>query len=169
MNYPILSYFQINSSQGAQTMEDADLRILRRLQTDGRLSNQDLAQSTGLSASACWRRVKALEDARVIAGYVALVEPGPVGLEFAAIVHVSLVRHERAHVDQFIQAIVGRREVLECFATTGEADYHLRVVCTDKDSYNHFLDEFLFRLPGIAHIRTNLVLKQIKMTTQLPI
>jgi len=150
-------------------MEEPDLRILRRLQLDGRLANHELAQVAGLSASACWRRVRALEQSGAISRYAALVDPEHVGLEFSAIVHISLVRHERSHVDKFIRAITGRREVLECFATTGEADYHLRVVCADKDAYNQFLDDFLFKLPGIDHVRTNLVLKQIKMTTQLPI
>ncbi len=58
--------------------------------------------------------------------------------------------------------------MLECFSTTGEADYHLRVVCRDKDDYNIFLEQFLFRLPGIAHVRTNLVLKEIKLHGKVP-
>jgi Lrp/AsnC family leucine-responsive transcriptional regulator len=89
------------------------------------------------------------------------------GLRFQAIVHVSLMRHEAMHLETFIARVAARPEVLECFATTGEADYHLRVICRDKDAYNDFLDSFLFRLPGLAHVRTNLVLKEIKATTRL--
>jgi Lrp/AsnC family transcriptional regulator, leucine-responsive regulatory protein len=148
---------------------EPDLRLLRALQRDGRMSNQELAEACGMSASACWRRVKALEEAGVIAGYTALVAPDRAGYAFAAIVHITLQRHERAHVDQFIEAVSRRAEVLECFATTGEADYHLRVVSPDKEAYNRFLDDFLFRLPGIAHVRTNVVLKDIKVTTRLPL
>lgn len=148
---------------------EADKRVLRLLQEDARISNQELAERAGLSASACWRRVKALEDAGVIAAYPALLDAEKAGLTFSAVVHVTLVRHESAPVSGFITRIVERPEVLECFATTGEADYHLRVVCRDKEAYNAFLEEFLFRLPGIAHVRTNLVLKVIKHQSQLPI
>ena len=150
-------------------LTEQDRRLLRMLQQDARIPNQDLARETGMSASACWRRVKALEEAGLISGYVALIAPDMAGFEFSAIVHITLRRHERAHVDQFIEAVSRRPEVLECFATTGEADYHLRVMSPDKDAYNHFLDDFLFRLPGIAQVRTNVVLKEIKVTTRLPL
>jgi Lrp/AsnC family leucine-responsive transcriptional regulator len=150
-------------------LNEADRRLLRRLQQDARISNQELAEAAGMSASACWRRVRAMEEAGLIAGYVALLAAGEAGFEFSAIVHVTLTRHERSHVDHFIEAIAGRADVLECFATTGEADYHMRVVCRDKDAYNRFLEDFLFRLPGIAHVRTNVVLKDIKATTRLPL
>ena len=150
-------------------LTDADRRVLRLLQKDARISNQELAERAGMSASACWRRVKALEDAGVIAAYPALLDAEQAGLQFAAIVHVRLVRHETTHVSNFIARVSERPEVLECFATTGEAAYHLRVVCRDKDAYNSFLDEFLFRLPGIDHVRTNLVLKVVKLRSELPV
>lgn len=150
-------------------LNEADQRLLRLLQTDSRLSNQELAERAGMSASACWRRVRALEDAGIIAGYPAVLDAEKAGFSFSAIVHVTLARHETSHVATFISRIVERPEVLECLATTGEADYHLRVVCRDKDAYNVFLDEFLFRLPGIAHVRTNFVLKEVKIATRLPL
>jgi Lrp/AsnC family leucine-responsive transcriptional regulator len=81
---------------------------------------------------------------------------------------VALVRHEADQVSNFIARVAQQPEVVECFATTGEADYHLRVVCRDKDDYNVFLEPFLFRLPGIAHVRTNLVLKDIKLHRTIP-
>jgi Lrp/AsnC family transcriptional regulator, leucine-responsive regulatory protein len=150
-------------------LTEQDIRLLRRMQADARLSNQQLADAAGMSASACWRRVKALEEAGLVAGYHAVLVPERCGFTFSAIVHVSLARHERGDVDAFIDAIARRGEVLECFATTGEADYHLRVIARDKEAYNRFLDEFLFRLPGIRQVRTNLVLKDIKLTTALPL
>ena len=150
-------------------LAELDWKLLDLLQEDARLSNQEMADRVGLSASSCWRRVKALEEAGLITGYAAILAPEAAGFTFSAIVHVSLARHERAPVDAFIEAVSRRPEVLECFATTGEADYHLRVVSPDKDSYNRFLDEFLFRLPGIAHVRTNVVLKDVKLTTALPL
>jgi Lrp/AsnC family transcriptional regulator, leucine-responsive regulatory protein len=150
-------------------LSETDRRLLRILQADARISNQELAERVGLSASACWRRVKTLEEAGVIAAYPALLDTEKAGLSFSAIVHVTLTRHETSHVATFIARVSERPEVLECFATTGEADYHLRVVCRDKDAYNHFLEDFMFRLPGIAHVRTNLVLKEIKLHSPVPV
>ncbi|MBN9037970.1 MAG: Lrp/AsnC family transcriptional regulator [Rhizobiales bacterium] len=151
------------------TLEEPDRRILRALQADGRISNQELAERVGMSASACWRRVRALEEAGIIRGYAALVDPARAGLGFHAVVHVMLTRHDHRHVDTFIAEVGRRAEVLDCFATTGEADYHLRVLCRDLDAYNQFLEGFLFRLPGIANVRTNLVLKGIKHGGAVPV
>ncbi|WP_158816659.1 Lrp/AsnC family transcriptional regulator [Methylocapsa sp. S129] len=150
-------------------LTESDRKLLRTLQADGRISNQELADRAGMSASACWRRVKQFEEAGVIKAHPAIISAEAVGLTFSAVVHVTLTRHEAAHVTTFIGRVSERPEVLECFSTTGEADYHLRVVCRDKDAYNAFLDEFLFRLPGLAHVRTNLILKEIKATSRLPL
>ena len=152
-----------------QPQDEAGRRILRVLQKDSRISNHDLAAKAGLSPSACWRRVRALEEAGVLRRYVALVEPERAGLSFSAIVHVTLTRHDSGHVETFISRVRDRPEVLECLATTGEADYHLHVLCEDKEAYNNFLEGFLFKLPGIAHIRTNLVLKVVKLETAVPV
>lgn len=150
-------------------LDEQDLRLLRLMQADGRISNQELAEKAGMSASACWRRVRALEETGVIRGYAALVDPGRAGLGFHAMVHVMLTRHDHRHVETFIAEVERRPEVLDCFATTGEADYHLRVLCRDLEAYNQFLEGFLFRLPGIANVRTNLVLKGIKQASAIPL
>jgi DNA-binding Lrp family transcriptional regulator len=150
-------------------LEDQDRRLLRLLQADGRISNQDLAEAAAMSTSACWRRVRMLEEAGVVRGYAAIVDPAACGLNFHAIVHVQLARHEERFVEQFAEAIARRAEVLDCFATTGEADYHLRVLCADLDAYNLFLEGFLFRLPGVQSARTNLVLREVKHAVALPV
>jgi Lrp/AsnC family leucine-responsive transcriptional regulator len=90
------------------------------------------------------------------------------GFSTSAILHVSLDRHDEKFVTQFVSSIKRRPEVLECFATTGDADYHLRVVVSDMAAYNRFLDEFMFRIPGIRHVRTNVILKEIKYDVALP-
>ncbi len=151
------------------TLKDTDRRILRRLQRDGRMSNQDLADATAMSTSACWRRVRALEETGAIRGYVALADPAACGLTFHAIVHVQLARHDEGLVERFVREIREREEVLDCFATTGEADYHLRVLCADLAAYNAFLETFLFRLPGVESARTNLVLREVKQEIALPV
>ncbi len=152
-----------------ERLTEQDRLLLRALQQDARITNQELAEKAGMSASACWRRVRALEEEGVIRRYAALLDAGKAGLGFHAIAHVTLTRHDHRHVDTFIAEVARRAEVLDCFAVTGEADYLLRVVCADLDAYNRFLEAFLFRLPGIANVRTSLVLKGIKQETAAPV
>lgn len=149
-------------------MEEQDERILAELQKNGRATNQQLAETVDMSTSACWRRVRALEESGVITGYSALVAREPAGFATSAILHVSLERHDARFVDEFVSRVMKRREILECYATTGDADYHLRVVVRDIGAYNRFLDEFMFRIPGIRYVRTNVVLKEIKTGVALP-
>lgn len=149
-------------------LEKQDEDILARLQREGRTTNQQLAEDAGMSTSACWRRVRALEESGVIVGYAALVDREKAGFATSAILHVSLERHDAKFVDEFVSRVTERPEVMECFATTGDADYHLRVVVRDMHAYNQFLDEFMFRLPGIRYVRTNVILKEIKTSVALP-
>lgn len=149
-------------------LDPADQRLLQALQEDGRVSNQDLAARAGLSTSACWRRVRSLEEAGLVTGYAALVDREKAGFSTSAILHVSLERHDAAIVENFVRRVASRPEILECFATTGDADYHLRVVVRDMRAYNDFLDNFLFRLTGIKQVRSNIVLKEIKSGVALP-
>lgn len=150
-------------------LDAKDRLLLQLMQQDCRLANAELADRAGLSPSACWRRVRAMQDAGVIRSQVAVLDARAAGFGFCALVLVSLSRHDRQHVDDFIAAIQTRPEVLECYATTGDADFHLRVVARDADAYNGFLDDFLIGLAGISRVRTNLVLKEIKQTTALPV
>ena len=145
-----------------------DCRILAELQRDSRLTNQELADKVGMSSSATWRRVKSLEEAGIIDRYAAIVNPRKAGFGLASMVHISLARHEQTNVEHFIHEVLQHPEVLECFATSGEADFHLRVVVEDIDAYNAFLDDFIFRLPGVSQVRSNIVLKEIKADTALP-
>ena len=150
-------------------LDSRDRRILAELQRDGRLTTQELADRVGMSGSAVWRRVKALEEAGVIDRYAVIVDAKKAGFGLACMVHLSLARHEQAHVENFVREVQRHPEVLECFATSGEADFHLRVVVEDIDDYNRFLDEFIFRLPGVSQVRSNIVLKEIKADTALPL
>lgn len=150
-------------------LQQVDRAILRLLQQDCRLSNAQLAERVGLSPSACWRRVRMLEERGVIAGYVAAVDPDRAGLDFHAIVHVRLARHDREAVQRVMTELTARPEVVECYATTGQYDYHLRVLCADMTAYRHFLDDFLFRLPAIESAQTNVVLESIKRRSVVPV
>ncbi|KGF71220.1 AsnC family transcriptional regulator [Hoeflea sp. BAL378] len=150
-------------------LQPADRPLLEALQQDGRISNQDLAERAAMSASACWRRVRALEEGGVITRYTAIIDPEKVGLSFHAMVHVGLSRHQAHHVENFIRSVTARPEVLDCFATTGDADYHLRVRCRDLAAYNAFLEDFLFALEGVSTVRTNLILRQLKHETRVEV
>ena len=149
-------------------LDRQDRRILAELQRDSRQTTQELAERVGMSPSAAWRRVKSLEESGVIQRYAAIVDAKKSGFAFAAMVLVSLARHEQKNVEHFVREVRKHPEVLECFATSGEADFHLRVVVEDIDAYNVFLDDFIFRLPGVSQVRSNIVLKEIKADTALP-
>jgi DNA-binding Lrp family transcriptional regulator len=148
-------------------MDETDRKLIDLLQTDSRLPHAQMAERLNISPSACWRRVKALEDTGVITRYAAVVAPKAMGLGFEAIVHVHLARHDTRALDQFIAAVERRDEVVECFATTGQSDYHLRVLCRDIEAYNSFLEGFLFRQPAVNSAQTNVVLRRIKANAPL--
>ncbi|WP_118138438.1 Lrp/AsnC family transcriptional regulator [Oceanicella sp. SM1341] len=143
-------------------LAQADRLILKALSEDSRISNADLAERAGLSASSCWRRVRALEEAGLIRGYTVRLDDTKCGLTFRAMVHVHLTRHDPEQLTAFIRAIRDREEIRACYATTGQADYHLHVVCADLDAYNAFLERFLFRIPAVASAQTNVILRAIK-------
>ena len=150
-------------------MDRTDIRILDTLQGNGRISNQSLAETVGVSTAACWRRVRALEESGVIEGYAALLSRPKVGLNLCAFVHVTLARHVKESTTPFEEAIMERPEVMECFATTGDADFILRVVTASIDSLDKFLAEFLFALPQISQVRSNIALRELKLNTALPL
>ncbi len=149
-------------------LSSKDRAILTELQQDSRVTMQQLADRIGMSSSACWRRVRALEEAGIIDRYAVIVSPRKAGFNLSSMTLVSLVRHEQKHVENFVREVRRHPEVLECFATSGEADYHLRVVAEDIDAYNRFLEDFILKLPGVSQVRSNIVLKEIKADTALP-
>ncbi|MEM7503074.1 MAG: Lrp/AsnC family transcriptional regulator [Pseudomonadota bacterium] len=149
-------------------LTERDRAILGELQRDSRITTQQLAERVGMSSSACWRRVRALEDAEIIDRYSIVVNPRKAGFALSWMTLVSLVRHEQQHVENFVREVRRHPEVLECFATSGEADYYLRVVAEDVDAYNRFLDDFILKLPGVSQVRSNIVLKEIKADAPLP-
>ncbi len=148
-------------------LDDRDRRLLALLQQDCRQSIAEMAEKVGMSASACWRRVKTFEEARLIQRYGAILHSDKLGLTFKAIVHVQLTRHDPVAMKDFIDGISERKEVDACYATTGQADYHLIVLCENIDAYNRFLEDFLFRLPAVRGAQTNVVLKQIKSAAMI--
>lgn len=148
-------------------MDTFDRKILQRLQQDGRISNQQLADAVGLSTAACWRRVKALEQQGVIRRYTALLDPDQLGQSLCVFAMVSLERHSVDHSRMFEQAMQGCPQVLQCFAVTGSADFLLQVRVADISAYDQFLNEQIFPLPGINQIHSNFALREIKADTRI--
>ena len=152
-------------------LDAVDRRILQVLQTQGRCTYDELAQAVGLSASAALRRVRRLEDAGVIAGYVALVDPVRVGLGLTAYINVRLEKHTESHkrnpMDLFAASVQTWPEVVECSALTGEMDFLLRVVVRDMDHYSRFIMESLLKHSSVQDCKTSFVLQRVKGTTAL--
>ncbi len=143
--------------------------ILIALQADGRLTNQDLARQVGLSPSACWRRVKGLEDSGVIQRYTAILDPKKAGIGETVFTHVSLARHSKTSSTKFADLMQEQPEVMECFFTTGAADIILRVATPSVAAYDHFLENVIFNAPGVSQIHSDFALRQIKFETALPL
>ena len=135
--------------------------------------DRTLAAQVGLSSSATLRRVKRLEEAGVIAGYVALVAPERVGLGLTAYINVRLEKHTDSHkrspMDAFVAAVQAWPEVVECAALTGEMDYLLRVLVRDMAHYSRFIMESLLKHPSVQDCKTSFVLQRLKGTTALPL
>lgn len=148
-------------------LDKHDMSILQELQADARLANAQLAERTNLSSSSCWRRVKAMEESGTICHYAAIVEPKKMGLNFEAIVHLHLDRHDAKGVARLTKLLEECSEIVECFATTGDFDYHMRVLCADIESYNEFLESTLFHHSSIRSMKTNVVLKRIKSSAPI--
>jgi len=155
------------------TLDTVDRRILRALQIDGRITYDVLAAQISLSPSATLRRVKRLEEAGVIAGYVALVPAERVGLGLTAYINVRLEKHSEVHkrnpMDLFRAAVQTWPEVVECAALTGEMDYLLRVVVQDMAHYARFIMDTLLKHPSVEDCKTSFVLDRVKNTTALPL
>jgi Lrp/AsnC family transcriptional regulator, leucine-responsive regulatory protein len=151
------------------TFDPVNLKILRCLQEDGRLSLADLAAKVGLSPSPCLRRVRMLEKAAVITRYVAVLDQRAVGLPVSVFVSVKLEKQREELLDRFAKTIARWPEVLECYLMTGPRDYWLRVVVPDLTAYEQFLKQKLTRLEGIASIESSFALEQVKYTNVLPL
>lgn len=146
-----------------------DVLLLSELQRDSRQTVQQLAAAVGLSSTPCWKRVKEMEAAGIIRGYTALVDREKVGLTLSVLAEVNLTRHNEDDVRRFEEAVAAAPQIVSCYATTGQADYVLRVLVPDIKSYEAFLHDTAFKLPGVTHVRSSVVLKEVKAETRLPL
>jgi Lrp/AsnC family leucine-responsive transcriptional regulator len=151
-------------------LDRIDRRILDVLQRDGRISNLDLAERVGLSATPCARRVKRLEDSGLILGTVTLLDQSRLGLKLTAYIGISMDRHTPDRFDAFEAQVRDFPEVMECSVVTGQsADYLLKAVIPDMQHYERFLLGKLTRIPGVTGVHSSFELRRVVQNTVLPL
>ncbi|QFY44058.1 Lrp/AsnC family transcriptional regulator [Candidatus Methylospira mobilis] len=139
-----------------------DRQILQILQTDARISNQELADRIGLSPSPCLRRVRVLEESGLITDYRALLDAKALGLTLMALIHISMDRHTPERFNDFETAVAKIPEVLECLLITGQAaDYQLKVVVKDLDAYQELLLKRITGIKGVSGVHSSFVLRRV--------
>ncbi|WP_374375176.1 Lrp/AsnC family transcriptional regulator [Dongia sp.] len=150
-------------------LDAMDVKMLRVLQRDGRISTTDLAAEIGLSPTPCARRLKRLEDEGYIRGYHARLDPKKVGCGLQAFVQVRLGDHTETVVAEFQAALLRRPEVVACYAVTGSSDFLIHVMTADLDSLSDFTTRALLRLPGIRDTQSSIVLSVVKAESAVPL
>ncbi len=150
-------------------MDRIDRKILAELHMDGRLSLTELAERVGLSLSPCHRRVRALEEAGVILGYRAVLAPGELGLNFSAIVFVTLREVTRQAIADFEAALPDIAQIVNAQRLFGDPDYLLHVIAKDLPAFQQLYDEQLTSLPSVQRLVSTLVMKQVIHDRALPL
>jgi len=152
-----------------EELDRQDVVLLNELQRDSHQTVQQLAERVGLSSTPCWKRIKDMEARGLIRGYTALIDREKVGLALCVIAELNLTRHNQDVVSQFEQEVSDCPHIVSCYATTGQADYVIKVLMPDIKAYERFLHETVFKLPGVTHVRSSVVLKEVKAEVRLPI
>jgi Lrp/AsnC family transcriptional regulator len=153
----------------AVTLDALDRKILRALQEDATVSTTDLAAKIGLSQAPCWRRIRRLEEAGVIARRAAILNRDSVGLPVLIFTTVRLATHAARTLQEFEDAIRAFPEVIECHKLMGAADHLLKIVVPSVEAYERFFREKLSQLPAVREANSAIALSEVKSTTSLPI
>lgn len=151
------------------SVDNFDLRLLAALQDDGRLTNQELAEIAGLSASQCSRRRMRLEEDGVIAGYRAQLASQALGFELIAFIQITLATHSPDNAKKFRELINRVDAIQEAYSLTGDADYLLKAVLRDLKSLSDIVNNVLMPHQSVAHVRSSIVLDRLKESTKLPL
>lgn len=149
------------------SLDRIDRQILNALQDDGKLQNIELAKRVGLSPSPCLRRVRLLEEACIIQGYVAQVDAAKVGAGLTVFARVWLQGQDEETVNHFINEVKDMPQVMECHLMAGDCDFLLRVAVADLDSYRKFQIEHLTRIRGVQSVKTEIPMQKIKLTSKI--
>ena len=152
-----------------ESLDKFDLAILKELQTDGRLTNAELAQRVGLSAAPCWRRVRALEESGFIKGYYAEIDRRKIGLGVLAFVRLDTERANSEVTKKIEEAIRKLPEVIACHYISGTGMFELQVVAEDLDAFSRFALNSLMHLPNVKDLHTSFSLGEVKASSALPL
>jgi Lrp/AsnC family leucine-responsive transcriptional regulator len=150
-------------------MDRVEQRILEHLQVDGRMSNVQLAEIVGLSESPTFRRVKLLEEAGTIRGYVALLDQRKLGLQVTAYVSVRMEKQPDRDRHGFHRRVADEPYIVECHAMSGAFDFLMKVVARDMDHFAELCMQEILNFPGVAHVESSFSLKAIKSSHALPV
>ncbi|MBI5823806.1 MAG: Lrp/AsnC family transcriptional regulator [Chloroflexi bacterium] len=150
-------------------LDETDKALLKAMQTDGRLSNVELARKINLSPPATLARLRRLEKDGYIRNYTAVVDREKAGYDLLCFIHISLQMHQLEQVENFRRLVREMPEVLECHHITGEYDYLLKVALRNRKDLERFAVDRLTPIPGVARIHTSLVFTEVKSTTALPL
>ncbi|MEZ5492517.1 MAG: Lrp/AsnC family transcriptional regulator [Gammaproteobacteria bacterium] len=151
-------------------LDKIDLKLLREMQRDGRITNLELADKVGLSPSPCARRVRQLEESGIIDRTVTLLNPSRLGLKLIALIQIAMDRHTPDRFEEFERQVAGYPEVVECSLITGQsADYLLKVIVPDMEYYQEFLLNKITRIKGVSDVHSSFIMRQVIQSTELPL
>ena len=151
-------------------LDKLDKRILQELQSNGAITNLELAEKIGLSPSPCARRVKQLADSGIIERQVTLLNASKLDLKLTALIQISMDRHTADRFEIFEQEVKNYPEVVECLLITGQsADYQLKVMVPDMEYYQEFLLNKITRIEGVSDVHSSFILREVLNTTELPL
>ena len=157
------------STSNDSNLDKFDILILKTLQENASYSMNEIGDRVGLSHTPCWRRIKRLEEAGYIKKQVTLLNPSSLNLGVSVHAYLTIKSHDETSLNAFEKAVHSVPEIVECYSTTGDKDYLLRVVVSNVDSYEKLLKNTLVHLPNVASINSTFALKQVKYTTELPL
>ncbi len=150
-------------------MDNIDKKIVRELQLNARITNEELAEKVNLSPSPCLRRVKKLESKGILKGYTAVVDQVLCGLSMNVFLSVRLEKPDKQIMQNFENAVSQLDEVLECYLMTGNRDYLLKVISNDLKSYEAFIRDKFSNLPGISSIESSFAFGHVKQQQFIPL
>lgn len=157
------------SRSKSRKLDRIDLKILRALQDNARMSYVDLAEKVGLSTTPCMDRVKRLENSGIIQGYHARIDPASLDLALLVFLEITLSSQSPDAFDEFRKAVDGLSYVQECHLVSGQSDYLIKVRLTDLGSYRKHLGELLLALPHVRESKSYIVMEEAKQTSLLPL
>ncbi len=159
----------MDSMHDLNELDAFDFKLLAALQADGRLTNAELGEKVGLSASQCSRRRIRLETSGIIAGYRAQLDAERLGFGLTALVQVSLAAHSKENAAQFRAFLGGLDEIQEAYSLTGESDYLLKIVVPTLSDLSRIINDTILPNPIIAHIKSSIILDTLKNTHRIPL